>query len=138
MGFYYEFFKHHPHTYWSHVSVADLFVHYPYGHDTIAFVLQDYYTLGNYNASFLATDAIAAYGYQALPFVGLVVGLVFAVLNTAGRGFGVTARATLMVMPSLALQNIPLATTLLTYGIGFLVLYMAWMPRSWLARAKNI
>lgn len=138
MGFYYAFFHLHPHTYWSHISIADLFVHYPYGEKTIAYVLQDYYILGNYNANFLATDAIAAYGYQVLPLAGLAVGTAFMVLNTAARGFGVTALAALIAMPAFALQNVPFATWLLTYGIGFLVLYLAWMPREWLARAQDI
>jgi hypothetical protein len=138
MGFYYEFFKTHPHTYWSHISIVDLFVHYPYGENTMALQMQSNYGLGNYNASFLASDAIGAYGYLALPFVGLAVGLIFILFNTAGRGFGTTSRAVLTVMPALALQNIPLATTLLTNGIALLILYMAWMPRTWLARTRDI
>jgi hypothetical protein len=70
--------------------------------------------------------------------VGLAVGLIFILFNTAGRGFGTTSRAVLTVMPALALQNIPLATTLLTNGIALLILYMAWMPRTWLARTRDI
>jgi hypothetical protein len=138
MGFYYAFFDNHPHTYWSHVSIINLFLHYPYGADTIANKLQSDFQLGNYNASFLATDAIAAYGYHALPLVGLVVGLVFVMINTAARGLGPTSRGVVTAMPTLAIQNIPFMTTLLTNGIGFLILYLAWLPREWLSRKRDI
>ncbi len=134
---YQEFFRTHPHTYWSHISGIDYFVHYPYADDTIAIQLEKTYALGNYNSGFLASDAIEAYGYQALPVVGLVVGLFFAVLNTAARGFGPRFLVLLMVMPALYFDERPLATSLLTGGIGFLILYLAWMPRSWLARSQS-
>ncbi len=137
-GLYYVFFQNHPHTFWSHITGFNFFMRYPYGDHTVAIEMQRAYELGNYNASFLATDAIEAFGYQALPIVGLFVAAAFIFLNTASRGFGVRALALLMVMPAIAVANIPFATTLLTDGIGFLGLYMAWMPRAWLPRSETI
>ncbi len=137
-GLYYTFFQNHPHTFWSHITGVNFFLRYPYGDHTVAVEMQRAYELGNYNASFLATDAIEAYGYEALPIVALFVAATFIFLNTASRGFSTRALAVLMVMPAFAVVNIPFATTLLTEGIAFLGLYMAWMPRAWLARSHNM
>lgn len=137
-GLYYAFFQDHAHTYWSHITGINFFAHYPYGDHTIAIEMERYYALGNYNSSFIATEGIAAYGYQALPVVSLVVGVIFVVLNTAARGIGPQVMALMMIMPGLLINERPLGTSLLTGGLIFLVLYLAWMPRNWLGRSQNI
>jgi len=128
---YHQFFQTHPHTYWSHISGINYFLHYPYGSHTVAVEMDRHFQLGPYNASFIASDAIEAYGYQALPFVALVVGAFFVVLNTCGRGIGILTMSLLVVLPSIAITNIPFSTIMLTNGVFFLMLFMAWMPQSW-------
>jgi hypothetical protein len=137
-GLYHQFFASHPPTYWSHITGINFFVHYPYGDHTIAVEMERYFSLGNYNANFMASDAIEAYGYQALPLAALAVGAIFVFLNTAARGFGVRTLVVLMVMPSLAICNVPFATTLTSSGILFLAIYLFLMPREWLARSSTI
>jgi hypothetical protein len=130
---YQEFFLEHPHTYWSQINGINFFVHYPFA-NPMSVEMQNYFHLGNYNASFLASEAIESYGYQALPLVGMAIGLVFIALNSAGRGFRPQLLALLTVMPALAMTNIPFSTTLVNGGLIYLIFYMAWMPRHWLAR----
>lgn len=137
-GLYHLFFQSHPHTYWSHITGINYFLRYPYGDHTIAVEMQRAFSLGNYNASFLASDAIEAYGYQAIPLAALAVGLTFMLLNTASLGFKPITLAVIMMMPSILISNIPFATSLLTSGILFLALFMAWMPKSWIERTGKI
>jgi len=137
-GLYYTYFQSHEHTYWSHITGINFFVDYPYGDHTVAIEMERFYGLGNYNSSFIATEGIASYGYQALPVVSLVVGALFVIMNTAARGIGPQVLALLMIMPGLLIDERPLGTSLLTGGLIFLVLYLAWMPRNWLARSQDI
>ena len=138
VGLYYVFFQDHPHTYWSHITGIDYFIHYPYGNHSVAIEMENAFGLGNFNASFLATEGIEAYGYEALPFVSAAVGAVFILLNTAARRFGPQVLALTMIMPSLMIDERPFGTSLLTGGIMFLIVYLAWMPRSWLNRSQNV
>lgn len=132
LGLYYTFFKTHPVTYWSQISGINFFLHYPYGDHTVAIEMQREYGLGNYNASFLSTEAMESYGYQALPLASGALGFFFILLNTAARGIPPRMLALIMVMPCLMIDERPLGTSILTGGILFLVFYLAWMPRSWL------
>jgi len=134
LGLYYTFFKTHPHTYWSQMSGINLFLHYPYGDHTVAIEMQREYGLGNYNASFLSTEGIESYGYQALPLASAALAVIFVLLNTAARGFPPIILAIMMVMPCLMLNERPLGTSLLTGGIIILMFYLAWFPRKWLPR----
>lgn len=127
---YYDFFQTHPVTHWSHISIISEFFRYPYGKETMAEVMDDTYGLGNYNASFLSSDAIGAYGYQAIPLAGMVMGSIFIVINSASRGIGIRFLATVMIMPSILFLERPMATCLLTGGVLFLIPYLALMPRT--------
>ena len=132
LGLYYNFFQNHTYTFWSQITGIDFFLHYPYG-DTIAIQMQNQYGLGNYNASFLATEGVASYGYQAIPLASAAVAVLFMVLNTAARGIPPRILVLMMVMPCLMLNERPLGTSLLTGGILFLIFYLAWLPRHWIA-----
>lgn len=132
LGLYYNFFQSHTFTFWSQITGVDFFLHYPYG-DTIAIEMQNRYGLGNYNASFLATEGVASYGYQAIPLASAVVATLFMLLNTAARGIPPRILVVMMVMPCLMLNERPLGTSLLTGGILFLLFYLAWLPRQWIA-----
>ena len=133
LGIYYNFFQTHTHTFWSQITGVDFFLHYPYGDHTIAIEMQRRYELGNYNASFLATEGIASDGYEAIPFASAALAFAFVLLNTATRGIPPRILVIMMVMPCLMLNERPLSTSLLTGGIIFLIFYLAWLPRSWIA-----
>ena len=130
---YSEYFATHPATYWSHINGVNVFLHYPYA-TSVAVVLDNTYGLGNYNASYLSTDAVAAVGYGGIPLASAALGLVLAAANAAGRGLGRIFLGISMIMPAVMLLERPLTTSLLTGGIGFLILYLAWTPRDLIGR----
>lgn len=135
LGLYYTFFKTHPHTYWSQITGINFFLHYPYGDHTVAIEMQRSYGLGNYNASFLSTEGVESFGYQAIPLASAVLGGVLVMLNTAARGIPPRVLPLIMVMPCLMIDERPLGTSILTGGIIFLIFYLAWIPRNWLPRS---
>lgn len=136
LGIYYNFFQTHTHTLWSQITGLDFFLRYPYGDHTVAIEMQRRYDLGNYNASFLATEGIASYGYQAIPLASAALAFVFILLNTATRSIPPRTLVIMMVMPCLMLNERPLSTSLLTGGIIFLIFYLAWLPRRWMASRR--
>lgn len=131
MSIYYNFFQTHPTTHWSHITGINWFVHYPYGEQQISQVLNDQFGFGNLNASFLATDSIAAYGFQVIPLVTLGLALTYALLNSAGRNISRPILAMMMVMPALMFNERAFTTSVLTGGIVFFFFYLGWMPNSW-------
>jgi hypothetical protein len=98
----------------------------------VAIEMQRRYGLGNYNSSFLATEAIESYGYQALPVASALVAILFVAINTGTKAIRPAILALMMFMPCLMIDERPFSTSLLTGGIIFLVFYLAWLPRSWL------
>jgi hypothetical protein len=137
LGLYYNFFQTHPVTYWSQITGVDFLLHYPYGDHTVAIEMQRRYGLGNYNSSFLATEAIESYGYQALPVASALVAILFVAINTGTKAIRPAILALMMFMPCLMIDERPFSTSLLTGGIIFLVFYLAWLPRSWLISAPD-
>jgi hypothetical protein len=135
VGIYYDFFQHHPTTLWSHITGINFFLHYPYGSQQIAEVLDKQYGLGNFNAGFLATDSIAAFGYEAIPIVSVAMALLYVVMNSTSRGIDKTVLMAMMVMPALMFNERAFATSLLTGGIIFFIMYLAFMPEAWRTRA---
>jgi hypothetical protein len=131
---YYDYFLLHPFTYWSHINLVQLFVHYPYG-ESIADLMGDQYNMGTYNASFIMGDGIAALGVAGIPVICGVFSLVLVGINTCFRGINQLCIAMLLAVPSIWLINVPLFTTLFTGGLGLLSILMLFAPRdaSWSA-----
>lgn len=127
-GYYYNFFQVHPITYWSHINVVSDFVRYPYA-SNLGAVMQDAYHFGNYNTNFLASDGVAGGGVAAIPYVSLVFGFVLILLNTAMRGLNPIFIATTMALPALTFIDSPIATALLTNGIGSFAILCFFAPR---------
>lgn len=131
VGLYHDFFTHHQVTHWSHITGVDFFLHYPYGSRQIAEVLENQYKIGNFNASFLATDTVAAYGYEVMPLVTLAMALFYVLMNSVSRGIDKRAILVMMIMPALMFNERAFATSLLTGGIIFFMFYLSWIPKSW-------
>ena len=125
---YYNFFSQHPLTYWSHIGVVAKFVHAPYK-QPLAAVMEQAYHLGEYNASFIETDGLAAAGVTALPFVSVVVGFVMIATNTCMRGLRPDFLPLLMAGPSLAMIDTGIGPSLLTNGLIALNVVILFMPR---------
>ena len=127
---YNAFFANHPLTHFCQILIVKSFVACPYA-DQLGVVLADAYNLGNMNASLFATEGVASVGLAFAPLSALVCGLVVAVGN--GASARLPDRFVLIsasVIPHLLL-NVPLSTTLLSNGLGLLILLWYVTPRSY-------
>ncbi len=125
---YYNFFLLNPHTYWSHITVVSNFVSNPYG-QPLASVMAHAYRLGNYNASFLETDGLAAAGTAAIPFICLIFGAVLVSLNVCLRRLDVKLLAVVTAGSSIALVDTGIGPGVLTNGLALLGLVLWVAPR---------
>jgi hypothetical protein len=129
LDFYNDFFAHHAHTHFCQVSAVRLFAGCPYPKQ-LGVVMQGAYHIGNLNASLFATEGVASVGLVLAPLAALACGLVIAIGNKASSGlparFILTSGA---FMPQLLL-NVPLTTTLVSYGAALLFLLWYITPRT--------
>lgn len=127
---YYDFFLRNPYTYWSHLKVVSLFVHYPYAYPVgqelgIAFAG----TTGlDATTHFYATDGIEAGGLAGLLIIGIVSALIFWILDSAARHRDVRFAVLVTAYAAFNLANISMFTTLLSGGLALLMLILYLMP----------
>ena len=126
---YYDFFQTHPLTYWSHINIVSSFVRYPYG-EPLSLVMADQYQMGNYNASFIETDGVAAAGLLAVPFISILMGFVLVAVNSCFRGLHPAIFAVAMAGPSITLIDTGLGPGLLTNGLAALAVFVFFAPRT--------
>jgi hypothetical protein len=126
---YFIFFATHPFTHWSHINIIGSFVSNPYG-QPLGAVMEDAYRQGSYNASFLETDALAAAGVAALPFISLVFGLILLAINSCMRGLNVALLAVIMAGSAIALIDTGIGPGLLSNGLAILSVLMLFVPRT--------
>lgn len=123
---YAEFFSFHPFTYFSHVNVIGLIVDYPY--EAPLSTELSYYLIGHgnagANASFWATDGIAAAGNIGVVLIGIIAGLLFAVVNAFMVRVDTVFSALALSPFVMALANVSMFTSLLSAG-GFIVFLLA-------------
>lgn len=128
-GVYSQFFANHPHTYYSHINLIGLLVPYPYAQSVGQEVGFDMSGVAvNANASFWATDGIAAAGNVGVVLIGVFVGLFLAVCNGLVKP-AVTRLAYLASIPFvMMIANSSLFTALLTGGGGLLFMMIYLWP----------
>ena len=125
---YYNFFHFNPHTYWSHINIVSKYVDNPYD-SPLALVMNNAYRLGNYNASFLETDGLAAAGTVALPWICAFFGLVLVFLNSCLRGLGVRVIGLVIAGSCIVLMDVGIGPALLTNGLVLVALILLFAPR---------
>ncbi|MBR0801602.1 hypothetical protein JQ615_40340 [Bradyrhizobium jicamae] len=130
---YFDFFQHHPHTYFCQISFLKPLMNCPYT-DELGMLMAGEYHIGNMNASLFATEGIASVGPLWMPLSALACGLIIGFGNKVAAGL--PARFVLMsgaIVPH-TLLDVPLSTTLLSNGLALLMLLWWITPRGWLAR----
>ncbi|MET4259625.1 hypothetical protein ABIC09_004583 [Bradyrhizobium sp. S3.12.5] len=129
MDVYHDFFATHDLTYFCQMSPLKRVMGCPY-QDQLSIVMQNAYKLGYFNASLFATEGIASVGTFYAPFAVFICGLVIALGNRLSAdlppNFILLSGA---IIPQIVL-NVPLATTLLTHGLGLLFLLWYVTPRT--------
>jgi hypothetical protein len=129
-GEYHDFFQNHQHTYLSHVNVVSLFKDYPYS-QPIGLEIGNYYngeTQLNLNAHAWATDGIAGFGLAGIPIISIFCIFVFWMLDNAAKGHNLLLVALLVSMGAFSIANTSLFTSILTGGIGIVIMLLYLMP----------
>lgn len=129
-GIYSSFFHSHPLTYLSSVHGINFFIHYPYSEPLGNLV--GYGALGNtaldLNAHFWAMDGIAAFGSLGIMFMSVICGLVFWILDSATSRHDILFSSLAVAFETLVLTNVSLFTTLVSGGLGLLMVLLMGMP----------
>lgn len=127
-GVYDNFFSFNPHTYLSHSIVGRFLVDYPYGDYSVGEVVGLFLTptfshnILEYNANFLATDGIAAFGLVGVPVAAFLLGLVLVILTRAVPRAKTGVAAAMSVPFLISISNGSLFASMLTGGGLLLVL----------------
>jgi len=137
---YLDFFADHALTYGSHVKGISSLIGYPYD-EQILKIIGEYYYPGskmNANAGTWAQDGIAGFGIPGIVMISCVLSGVMFLLDFAARRHDPRWVGTSLAMLMLFLSNASLFTTLLTGGLG-LIIILLWLssPISWSAAASK-
>ncbi len=129
---YHGFLENHPHTYFSHVKGISWLIHYPYGNISVGAAVGDYY----YNDfrmdqtnHFWSSDGLASFGLPGVLLISVFCALVFWVLDSVAKQHDPRLAALLISYAAYNLANGPLFTTLLSGGLGLLMVILYLMPR---------
>jgi hypothetical protein len=133
---YLEFFRENPYTYFCHVGLLKGYMDCPYT-EQLSVVLAERFKLGNMNASFLATEGVAALGPQFMPAAAAMGGLAIAVGKGLARGLPERFVLVSGFLAPILFLNIPLTTFMLTGGYFGLVLLWMITPREGWAAAPD-
>lgn len=124
-----NFFRTHPFTYFSHISVVAPFVQYPYQHSIgielgIATARTTDY---NMNASFWATDGIAACGLWGVIIISCIVAFVFYLIDCVSARHWIVYSVLMLSQYAIVLANISFFTSVVTGGLWlfFLIFYIS-------------
>ena len=120
---YIEFFSSNAHTHFCTIGVVANLTDCAYDKQ-LSLVMQDTYGLGNLNASFLATEGVAALGVEWMPVVSFVCGLVLTLGVAASQNLPDRFVLISSAPAVSALINTPFSTFLVS--CGFVVLVLLW------------
>jgi hypothetical protein len=128
LDLYNDFFSRHELTHFCQIQVLKSFVACPYN-EYLSVIMSKSYNLGAVNASLFTTEGIASMGPTLAPLSALACGLVIALANRLSAGLPprfVLLSAGLLFQIML---NVPMTTSLLSYGAGILFLLWSITPR---------
>lgn len=126
---YYYFFDHNPITYYSHIKGINLFIHYPFKYPLGTEIGYYYYfPLVDTTAHFWATDGLAALHLPGVLIASVVCAFVLWLIDSVGQKLDMKFVALTTFYATYSLANLSLFTTLLSGGLGLLILFLYWMP----------
>jgi hypothetical protein len=126
---YYYFFQHNPLTYYSHLKVMDLIVRYPYKYPLGTEI--GYYfhgVLDDATAHLWAMDGLAALGLPGILFVSVICAFFFWMLDSFAQKHDSRMVALVVTYSAFNLANLSMFTTLLSRGLGLLMVILYLMP----------
>ncbi|WP_444994324.1 hypothetical protein [Aliikangiella sp. IMCC44359] len=126
---YVDFFSSHQYTYFSHITGVNAFIDYPYQFG-IPIVMENYYGLGNYNAPYFMSDGYSSLGYLGMIIVGVIVSCFFYCLDCLSRGYSFKFVALSFSFFTASFLNVSFATSMITFGGAFFLLFYLFYPIS--------
>jgi hypothetical protein len=124
------FFQTHPLTHLSHVTGINWLIESPYD-EQVAYAIGRYYygvVLGA-NTGPWATDGIASFGIWGIPMISCVCAIVFWILDAVAADMDASFVGLMLTYCSVFFISVSLFTTLLTGGMGFLIVVLMVAPR---------
>jgi hypothetical protein len=138
-GLYHDFFQDFPRTYFSHVHGIDWFLDYPY-QNSLGIEVGSYYSRNpdlNANAHFWATDGIAGFGLPGIILVSLFCAIIFWVLDSVADRHNPLFASLVVSFAAINLSNTSLFTSLLSGGLGFVMILLYLLPRNIVVFNRN-
>jgi hypothetical protein len=136
LDMYNDFFSRHQLTHFCQILFLKPFVSCPYS-EYLSIVMSKNYQLGNVNASLFATEGIASVGPKWAPLSIFVCGLVVALGNRLSAGLPPKLVLLSAGILTQVLLNVPLTTSLLSYGAALLFLLWYLTPRELFERRTS-
>ena len=128
-GYYYDFFSHHPFEMLAH-SILKPFLSSPY-REAPAFVIGRYYWSSakmDANANLWAS-AYSDFGFLGMLFFSALLGIVLNLYDKLSENLDLRFACMVIAFPTMILANASLLTSLLTGGIGLLIITLLFVPR---------
>jgi hypothetical protein len=128
---YFNFFQSNPLTYYSHIKIVNLFVHYPYKYaigQEIGVAFAGTPDL-DATAHFWATDGIAGLGLPGIVLMSILCAFVFWILDSVAGKHDPYLAALVTCYAGYNIANISLFTSLYSGGFALLILTLYLMPR---------
>jgi hypothetical protein len=127
---YYDFFQHNPLTYLGHAKGLSWLLGNPYQGQDIPLLVGDWFYGGplGANAGFWASDGLAAFGKFGILVASALGAACFWVLDLVGSRHDPRFVAVAVSFAAMSFANVSLFTTLLTGGLGLLMLLMLLSP----------
>jgi len=127
---YYEFLKYHPVTHLSHVSLFGLFSSPPYVGDVSMLIGTWFYGVPvGCNAGFWAGDGLLGFGPIGIVLMSIICAALFWLFDSLSRPFDPRFVAIAATVAAVTFTNASLFTTLLSGGLGLLMVVLLTMPR---------
>jgi hypothetical protein len=127
---YYDFFQSNPQTYYSHVTGVNWFLHYPYS-NPMGIEVGSFYSADptlDSTAHFWAMDGLAALGLIGVLLISVFCVLVFWILDSVARRHDPRLTALVISYAAYNLANISIFTSILSGGLGLLILILYLLP----------
>jgi hypothetical protein len=128
---YYDFFQINPHTYLSHAKFFNWFTSYPYS-NPLGIEVGSYYTgdpTFDASAHFWATDGIGGFGLPGIILVSIFCAFIFWMLDSIAQKHNPRLAALVICYAAYNFANGSLFTTMLSGGLGLLMVILYLMPR---------
>ena len=135
---YSDFFSQNPWTYWSHLKGISTLVEYPYDL-TVNYLIGNYLgsELNSANANAWASDGIAAMGMAGVLVVGLLMGIIFYILDCSAAALDPKFSGLSIAMHGINLSNLSLMSSCLGGGL-FCNMILFWLMPRYISRVKFI